>query len=358
MPNHELDLESIRSALQDRDGWRAGPTPLMELSAEERRLHLGAELPSGEPSWSARERSAQEAARHAGRADAPAAVDLHGAGYITPVRDQGSCGSCVAFGSIAAIEGTARFKAQQASLAIDLSEAHLFYCHAAAQNRRCSTGWWVDPSLDACRDLGVVTDAEYPYTPGDQRCAVSGTASTYRIEGFTRLNGIDAMKTWLAENGPLVACFIVYEDFYAYTSGVYRHVTGNAEGGHCVCIVGYDDATDSWLAKNSWGEDWGTDGFFRIAYGECGIDYEMWGVAVPSRDDVHGTWLRTRRITGFWADTTEGNVFAYVSDAGWKQVVNGPLRDVLVNLLGIARTSNAPVDVLVVDDQIHEVYVL
>lgn len=358
MPDDELDLKSIRSALQAGEGWQAGPTPLLELSAQERRLHLGAELPLGEPTWSARERAAKSAATQDRPAGAPKSVDHHSAGYITPVRDQGSCGSCVAFGSIAAIEGTARFQAQQISLSIDLSEAHLFYCHAAAQGRRCSTGWWVDPSLDACRDVGVVTESEYPYAPGDQRCAVTGTPSTYQIESYTKLNGIEAIKTYLADNGPMVACFMVYEDFYAYTSGVYRHVTGDAVGGHCVCIVGYDDTTRSWLAKNSWGEGWGNKGFFRIAYGECGIDYEMWGVAVPSADDHEETWLNGRRITGFWTDIADGSVSAYVSDAGWKQVSDDSMRDVLVTLLAAAQVSNAPTDVRVVDGQIREVYVL
>jgi C1A family cysteine protease len=70
----------------------------------------------------------------------------------------------------------------------------------------------------------------------------------------------------------------VYDDFFHYVSGVYHHTTGGVQGGHCVCVVGYDDTQSCWICKNSWGPAWGENGFFRIKYGDCGIDAEMWGV--------------------------------------------------------------------------------
>lgn len=362
MADDTVDLSSIQSALDEQDGgWEAGATPLLDMSPEKRRLHLGAELPMGERSWAARERDAKSSLDYGDAAGAPQSVDLRKDGYITSVKDQGACGSCVAFGSVAAIEGTARVQAKQSSLAIDLSEAHLFYCHAAAQNRNCSTGWWVDPALDACRDLGVVPEAKFPYTAGNQKCAISGSQSAYRIVSYTKLKEAPKMKRWLADKGPLVACFMVYEDFYAYKSGVYRHVQGKAEGGHCVSIVGYDDTTKSWIAKNSWGQGWGTKGFFQIAYGEVGIDFEMWGVAVPAKqeeEEEEGTWLNARKITGLWADAESGGVSAFIADAGWKRVSDGPTQSAMVALLATARTSGALTDLRVSNDVIQEVYVL
>ena len=50
------------------------------------------------------------------------------------------------------------------------------------------------------------------------------------------------------------------------------YVTGDAVGYHCILIVGYDDAEKAWICKNSWGTGWGDKGYFRIGYGECGID--------------------------------------------------------------------------------------
>jgi len=85
---------------------------------------------------------------------------------------------------------------------------------------------------------------------------------------------------------PTAAGMTIYQDFYGYAGGIYRHVTGAAAGGHCVCLVGYDDAQGFWIAKNSWSSGFGEQGFFRIAYGECAL--ESWsvqgtsGVSLPS----------------------------------------------------------------------------
>lgn len=75
--------------------------------------------------------------------------------------------------------------------------------------------------------------------------------------------------------GPVQAMFTVYSDFLSYKSGVYRHVTGQELGGHSVKIVGWgvENKVGYWLVANSWNEDWGDNGFFKIQRGddECGI---------------------------------------------------------------------------------------
>ena len=80
------------------------------------------------------------------------------------------------------------------------------------------------------------------------------------------------MKQSLADDGPFEALMVVYQDFYSYRSGVYRHVWGSSVGVHAVAIVGYDDSLGYWIAKNSWGTGWGEAGWFRIAYGDSSID--------------------------------------------------------------------------------------
>jgi cathepsin B len=77
-------------------------------------------------------------------------------------------------------------------------------------------------------------------------------------------------------NGPVEASFTVYEDFLAYKTGVYKHTTGSALGGHAIKIFGWGVENDSpyWLVANSWNEDWGDQGTFKIFRGhnECGIE--------------------------------------------------------------------------------------
>jgi hypothetical protein len=102
----------------------------------------------------------------------------------------------------------------------------------------------------------------------------------------------DARKYYLANFGPLTMAFTVYEDFDHYGGGVYKHVTGNARGGHCVLVVGYSDTHQAWICRNSWGANFGGPahadgtgaGFFMIAYGDSNIDdtfYGCHGIVVP-----------------------------------------------------------------------------
>ncbi|MDP9123347.1 MAG: peptidase C1, partial [Pseudomonadota bacterium] len=83
---------------------------------------------------------------------------------------------------------------------------------------------------------------------------------------------------WLSTRGPLVTLMSVYEDFNYYSTGVYHYVSGSLEGGHAICVVGYDDPQQCWICKNSWNSTWGESGFFQIGYSECGIDATMYAV--------------------------------------------------------------------------------
>jgi C1A family cysteine protease len=125
----------------------------------------------------------------------------------------------------------------------------------------------------------VVDETCFPYTPGDQACKPCGDwqKRLTKIKSKRALTSDPAaMKQWISSKGPLAVCFIVYDDFFSYRSGIYRHVTGAQVGGHCVAAVGYDDVSACWICKNSWTTGWGEKGFFRIGYGQCGI--ETWQV--------------------------------------------------------------------------------
>ncbi|HEY0873760.1 MAG TPA: C1 family peptidase [Vicinamibacterales bacterium] len=283
MANSQSDLHALAEALQKQGSpWRSGETSMTRLSEAEVKRRLGFVPPPGAPTLEDVDRELRTRRPHApftaaAAVGAPPAFDLrnvNGQNFVSAIRDQGSCGSCVAFGVAAVIETTLRVTAGNPNLDVDLSEAHLFYCHARQRGRNCSNGWWPEQALDDCRDHGLAFEQSYPYVAGDQNC--SGLDPNWRarhatVTGRTQLSGA-AIKEWISTRGPVTGCFIVYSDFMAYQSGVYRHVSGGELGGHCVALIGYDDAQSCWIAKNSWGTAWGEAGFFRIGYGECGID--------------------------------------------------------------------------------------
>jgi C1A family cysteine protease len=201
---------------------------------------------------------------------APLAVDWrdHGGDWVTPVRDQGNCGSCVAHGTLASIESRARIACGDVALDLDLSEAALFFCGCG---KCCASGWNFEPALEHCRVTGVVREADLPYTDVDRDCP-AGLSPWFKISGWSSQLSVDDRKAQIVK-GPVVGGLAVYDDFYYYSSGVYAKTpSAKFEGYHAVCVVGYDDAARCWICKNSWGAGWGTSGFFRIKYGEAEMD--------------------------------------------------------------------------------------
>ncbi len=360
-------IQTIRAAI-DRAGaqWEAGTTSLSQLSSDDRRRRLGAVPPPGEMSIDELERAlATRGPALAVRAvGAPAAYDLrnvNGVNYITAVKDQGGCGSCVAFGVCASIEGRYRRQRNDGTLAVDLSEAQLFYCYGRQQGRNCGNGWWPDQALEAVKNGGLADETCYPYVAGDQNCtSLCGDwqGRAIRITGHQKVGSPADMKTWISTYGPLAACFIVYDDFFSYRSGIYKHVSGGQAGGHCVSIIGYDDNGGFWICKNSWGTGWGENGFFCIAYGECGID--TWLVEAPLAVEETG-WLNDRRVVGLWTIDQDRNAWAYL-DGGiaWRRIAydNDNIFTDMLTQLGTAKAAKRPVNVMQQQGVIKQVYVL
>jgi C1A family cysteine protease len=281
-----LSIEEVRNrieAVAEAD-WEAGETSESGLSDMEASARLGYVPGAEEPSLEEAERVALAAVAAAPEtpSGAPASFDWRNVGgrnFVTPIKNQGGCGSCVAFGSIAPVESLMRITRKDPNFQISLSEAQLFFCYGPEHGAgRCPSGGWSPGPAYNSLMTGVVDTQCFPYTPVDQACKLCSDwqSRLTKITGWSSPGTVAEMKSHIAATGPTTACFTVYEDFMHYSGGVYRHVAGNQIGGHCVCIVGYDDTQSCWIAKNSWGTGWGEAGFFRIAYGQCGIDNMMW----------------------------------------------------------------------------------
>jgi len=360
MPIQQYELGALQRQIQDRGArWRPGRTSVSELSAEDKGRRLGAEIPN-----MAELEAAATPERHAqARAGTyPADFDwrnFNGQNYVTPIEDQGNCGSCVAFGVSAAVEGMFQVQRNNPNSGIDLSEAQLFYCYGAQDGATCETGWYPDQALKHVQTQGITSAVYFPYTAGDQSCNLQqgyDQASVF-INGFHTAGDVGAMKDWVANMGPVTTCFTVYDDFFYYTGGIYTRTSDQVAGGHCVCVVGFNDDESYWICKNSWGTGWGEQGFFRIAYGQCGIDAQMWLL-----DGIANTgWLNGANVLAAYASNRDSNAWVWIDQLNaWAELAQSSPEATLAMLeqLLASKDSGRPNNIHVTNDIVDTVYAL
>lgn len=364
--NDPLELDHLRSVLdQAGNPWRMTTTSMTSLTEEQRVVRLGVPVDSGERAQIENARQSDLAAAVAATADsvgAPAAFDLRnigGVNYTTPVKNQGGCGSCVAFGVVGAMEHVTRFSYRAPYLPVDLSEAQAFYYYGGQAGRNCGNGWFPEPLADQARDHGVTIEEYFPYTAGDQDASklnADWPNRLVKVRSWQSVTGNPAaMKENIAAYGSITVCFLVYQDFFSYAGGVYRHKTGDLAGGHCVTLVGYDDAQQCWIGKNSWGPGWGEQGFFHIGYGECGI--ETWHNVALLGTVVHN-WLPDQRILALWSNDVDANVWAYGELRGWLSLDGtvGATDSAMLAELAASKANGAKVGVYEDNGSIQQIY--
>lgn len=258
-------LDEVRDRLaRENSSWQAGITSVSEIPWDvfEERLEL--RLPDDLASRPTRR---PDLPREAGDV-LPSRWDWRERGGVTPVKDQGQCGSCWAFASIGALEGCAVIHDLEV---YDLSEQQMISCNP--QGYGCDGG-----DMEACytlfADPGAIAEEAMPYLMSDlASCDMGDSEPLARIESWFYLDhAVESIKAAIISYGPVVSAMTVYPDFRYYTSGCYEHPRSGMVN-HAVVIVGWDDelCDGAWIVKNSWGEAWGDAGYFAIRYGHADI---------------------------------------------------------------------------------------
>jgi C1A family cysteine protease len=263
--------------------------------------------------------------------------NVGGASYVTAIKDQGTCGSCYAFGYLASLESRLLIRGQGE---FDLSENQAKECNW----RELSEFQYPYPgdfwgSCDGGNSLmvtnllskrGTVLEACDPYTPFDMpcnsRCPYQHTVLDWRLLTGSQPPQIDTLKRYIHTYGPITAAMYVdssqgFEDYDG--SYTINYATTPGASNHSVLIIGWSDNLPpvpgssmpgtGWIVKNSWGTGWGADGYFFIAYGAANIGaYASYVHDWQAYDPHGGLWFHDE--DGWWdsfGQTGGGNTTAW-----------------------------------------------
>lgn len=199
------------------------------------------------------------------------AFDWRSQGGVTPVKNQGQCGSCWAFSATGSIEGA--WKVKTGNL-VSASEQQLVDCSGSAGNYGCRGGL-MDRAFEwIIKNGGICTEAAYPYTAKDGTCKTCTPA--IKLTGYKNVASRNEAALQTAVRTVPVSVAIAASDsaFQFYKSGV-MDGTCSTRLNHGVLAVGYgtDNGKKYWSVKNSWGTSWGEQGYIRMIRdrNQCGI---------------------------------------------------------------------------------------
>lgn len=200
-------------------------------------------------------------------------------GGCTPVKDQGYCGSCWAFSTTAPLESLILLND---GVSTDLSEQYLISCNSDGWG--CNGGFWAHDyhewkAVSGELEAGAVLESVFPYEDADVSCNPPHDKA-YQITSWEYVCGdsyctptTDQLKQAIYDHGPLTVAVCVNGAFQSYSDGVFTGPSCSSLN-HGVVLVGWDDADNCWIMRNSWGTAWGENGYMRIQYGVSGIGSE------------------------------------------------------------------------------------
>jgi C1A family cysteine protease len=206
----------------------------------------------------------------------PATFDWRSYGVVPPVRNQGGCGSCWAFGTVGVMESAIKIGG---GVLVDLSEQFLISCN--------NDGWSCNGGLTATKyhyntlgknqsAIGAVLESDKPYTATNGTCSIIAN-HPYKLSGWTFITGyewkmptVDQIKSAIYTYGPVTARVCAGSGWYNYSGGVYStEDSASACSGsvnHQIILVGWNDANQTWILRNSWGSSWGDNGYMHIRW--------------------------------------------------------------------------------------------
>jgi len=207
----------------------------------------------------------------------PSSVDWRDKHVVTPIKNQHQCGSCWTFSSTGSIES--QYAIHTGEL-IELSESQIVDCDINGSDSGCSGGFMDGAFEYIINTGGIETEESYPYVPEDDPCEFNTSKVVVKLQGYQNVgNGELGLKNAVATVGPIsVAIDASGYDFQLYKEGVYYNPNcSTTELDHAVLVVGYGTTinhTDFWIVKNSWGKNWGDNGYIYMSRNKnnnCGI---------------------------------------------------------------------------------------
>jgi C1A family cysteine protease/predicted secreted protein len=262
----------------------------------------------------------------------PGAYNWCGAhGGCPPVRDQGYCGSCWAFGTVGPLEAWVKYRSGGES--VDLSEQYLLSCNTDGWD--CSGGWWAhdyheDKWPPSESQAGAVLESASPYQASETACAGPyshpyNIASWRYVGNDSSVPSVAAIQQAIYTYGPVAAAMCTDSAFASYSGGVFQTDESSQCGinmvDHAIVLVGWDDSQQAWILRNSWGSGWGEGGYMRIRYGTSNVGFAANYVVYTYIPFTPSDWvylpLITRDIgTGY---TLSNGDFENGRDGSWSE---------------------------------------
>jgi C1A family cysteine protease len=203
-------------------------------------------------------------------------------GGVTPVKDQGQCGSCWTFSTTGMIEGctVADKNTEGGHELIPLSEQEIVDCDDDGYG--CSGGWPYQAMKWVTDNGGLCSEADYKYTARDGSCKKTSCESVTTLDSHDQYSSEKEMMEDLPTKGPISIAVDAENDAFMYYDGGVVTLAECPNNGldHAILIVGYNtDATPPyWIVKNSWAASWGNQGYIWLEYGTntCGLAEQAW----------------------------------------------------------------------------------